>query len=157
MRRNRGWYYSRLPLASWPDIRKVLGKRPVPQSLNVPKSLYQSPSGTSGFCDFQFEQVLHRNLALLGAIAKVGPLLSGKVLPLDFGHGSAAQDQCAELVNQPILITWIVVAKILPQSFEELALPILLALQAEPNERRYRLAHAGVNGFRIALHLAGDR
>ena len=44
--------HSRLPLADCPAIRNVLGNFPVPQSLKVPKSLYQSPSGTSGSCAF---------------------------------------------------------------------------------------------------------
>jgi hypothetical protein len=43
---------SRLPLADWPAIGKVVGNLPVPQSLKVPKSLNQSPSGTSGSCAF---------------------------------------------------------------------------------------------------------
>jgi len=76
---------------------------------------------------------------------------------LDLGHGSVAQDQGAELVHHPILSAGIVFAKILLQSFEELSLPILLALQAEPYERRYCLAHTGVDSLRIPLHLAGDR
>jgi hypothetical protein len=151
--------YSLLPRAGWPDMRKVLGNRPVPQSLNVPKSLYQSPSGTSGSCDFQLassNRSFHRSLALLSSTTKMRPFLSWEVLPLDLGHGSTAQDQRAELVHQPILIAWVVVAKILLESFEELALPILLAFWAEPYERRNRLAHTGVDGVRVPFHLAGD-
>ncbi len=47
-----GGDHSRLPLADCPAVRKVLGNLPVRQSLKVPKSLYQSPSGTSGSCAF---------------------------------------------------------------------------------------------------------
>jgi hypothetical protein len=39
--------YSALPRAAWPRSRKVLGNFPLPQTLNDPKSLYHSPSGTS--------------------------------------------------------------------------------------------------------------
>ena len=44
--------YSRFPRATCPPNRKVLGSLPEPHSLNVPKSLYQSPSGTSGSSAF---------------------------------------------------------------------------------------------------------
>src|SRR6202011_6292091 len=37
------------PLAAWPASKKVFGYFPTPQILNEPKSLYQSPSGASGF------------------------------------------------------------------------------------------------------------
>jgi hypothetical protein len=76
---------------------------------------------------------------------------------MDLGHASTAHDQRAELVHQPILIAWIVVAKILLESFEELALPTLLAFQTEPYERRNRLADTRVDGLRVFLNLAGDR
>jgi hypothetical protein len=41
------------PLAAWPRSRNVLGYEPWPQILNEPKSLYHSPSGTSGFDSIQ--------------------------------------------------------------------------------------------------------
>ena len=37
------------PLAAWPASKKVFGYCPSPQILNEPKSLYQRPSGASGF------------------------------------------------------------------------------------------------------------
>lgn len=40
--------YSFLPFAGWPRRRNVFGYFPSPQILNVPKSLYQAPSGASG-------------------------------------------------------------------------------------------------------------
>jgi len=43
--------HNRLPRAACPANKNALGNLPVPHSLNVPKSLYQSPSGTSGSCD----------------------------------------------------------------------------------------------------------
>jgi len=41
------------PLAGWPRSRKVFGYLPSPQILNDPKSLYQSPSGASGWVSRQ--------------------------------------------------------------------------------------------------------
>ena len=151
--------YSRFPLADWPDIRKVLGNRPVPQSLNVPKSLYQSPSGTSGSWDFQLASSNRSSIETLRSLTRSRRWahFSWEVLALNLGHGSAAQNQRAKLVHQAILIARIVVSKILLQSFEELALPILLALEAEPYERCYCFAHTGVNSLRIPFDLAGHR
>ena len=85
------------------------------------------------------------------------PLLFREVLPLDLGHGSTAQDQCAELIDYPILIAWIVVANVLLEFLEEVALPTLLVFQAEPDERRNRLADTGVDGLSVFFYLTGDR
>ena len=41
------------PLAAWTRSRNVLEYEPWPQILNEPKSLYQSPSGTSGVDSIQ--------------------------------------------------------------------------------------------------------
>jgi len=49
--------YNFLPLAAWPFSRNVFGNRPSPQILNDPKSLYQSPSATSGFDSTKMIQV----------------------------------------------------------------------------------------------------
>jgi hypothetical protein len=46
-------FYRDTPLAAWPRRRNVLGYEPCPQILNEPKSLYQSPFGTSGFDSIQ--------------------------------------------------------------------------------------------------------
>src|SRR6266550_2409196 len=46
------------PLAAWPRSRNVLGYEPWPQILNEAKSLYQSPSGTSGFDSIQTRSCL---------------------------------------------------------------------------------------------------
>ena len=56
-----------------------------------------------------------------------------------------------------MMIGGIVVAKILLQSFEELALPILLTLQTEAYERSDRLAHTDVYSLCVLFHLANDR
>jgi hypothetical protein len=73
---------------------------------------------------------------------------------LDFRHGSTTQDQCAELIHQSILIVRVFIGEIFLQPFEKLALAICLAFQAEPNQRRDRLAHTDINRLRIPLHLA---
>lgn len=110
--RGTGADYSRLPLAGWPDIRKVLGNRPVPQSLNVPKSLYQSPSGTSGSCDFQSANSNRSSIETLRSLARSRRWahFSRGILLLDFGHASAAKDQSTKLVQQPVLLARIVTA-----------------------------------------------
>ena len=78
----------------------------------------------------KFEQIVHRNLSLSGTIPQVSPFLRWQMLPLDAGHLSAAEDQCAKLVHQAILLLGIVLGEILLQPLEELALAVLLALQA---------------------------
>src|SRR5216684_6783042 len=50
-------YLGASPLAAWPRSKNVLGYEPWPQILNEPKSLYQSPSGTSGCCSIQTKLV----------------------------------------------------------------------------------------------------
>jgi hypothetical protein len=70
---------------------------------------------------------------------------------------STAEYQSAKLVDEPILFLRIVIAKILIKPFEELALPILLALQADAYERSYGLTHAHVNLLSVLLHTARDR
>ena len=60
-------------------MRKVLGSRPAPQSLNVPKSLYPVAIRNIGILGLpfrEFEQILLGDTPLLGAIAQVSPLLS---------------------------------------------------------------------------------
>jgi len=77
----------------------VLGYRPEPHSLKVPKSLYQSPSGTSGSRAFprsQFVQIFLGDLTLLGASAQMSPHPSGQALPLNFGHASLMDVSAAE-------------------------------------------------------------
>ena len=77
-------------------------------------------------------------------MTEMGPLLSGETLPLDFGHASAAQDQSAKLVHQSVVIAGIVIAKILLQSFEEVAFAILLTFETESYERSDGPAHTKV-------------
>ena len=94
----------------------MLGKRPVPQSLNVPKSLYQSPSGTSGSCDFQLANSNRSSIETLRSLARSrrwAHFSLGRFSYWILGMGLAAQDQSTELVHQPVLIAGIVGAKIL--------------------------------------------
>jgi hypothetical protein len=100
------------------------------------------------------EEVLFGNQPLPGAVSQVGPLLARQAVPLDCRHGSTAKYQSAELINQLILVSWIVIGKVFPQLLEEQTLPLLLALKAQAHEHRNRLAHARVNGFSEVLHLA---
>jgi len=73
---------------------------------------------------------------------------------LDLGHASAAKDQRAKLVDEPILVLRIIVFKIRLQPLEELPLAALLAFQAQAHERGNRFAHACVDGLGIPLYLA---
>ena len=50
----------------------------------------------------------------------------------------------------------IVVGKILLQPLKEIPLAILLAFQADANERRDCLAHARIDRLRVPRHLIGD-
>src|ERR1700728_1294047 len=75
---------------------------------------------------------------------------------MNLGHASTAEYQCAEFIDHSILLVGVVVGKILPQSFEEFPLAILLALQAEADQRGDRLAYTHVNRLGIPLHLIGE-
>ena len=96
-----GANYSRLPLAGWPDIRNVLGNRPVPQSLNVPKSLYQSPSGTSGSCDFQLASSNRSSIETLrSTVSQTDSLLERVLESLDSLQN---YNDPAEFAEDPLL------------------------------------------------------
>ena len=106
--------HKRLPRAACPANKNVLGNLPVPHSSNVPKSLYQSPSGTSGSCDFHSANSNRSFSEICRSL-------------VNLGHASTAQDQCAEFIDHPILLIRIVIGKVFLQPLEEIPLAILLA------------------------------
>jgi hypothetical protein len=105
----------------------------------------------------QFKEIILGNLPLAGAFTKMGPLLSWKPLPLDLRHWSLAEDQSTEFIYYLILASRIVVRQIRLELLEEFTLSLFLALQAEAHESGDGLAHAGINGSRISLHLPRQR
>jgi hypothetical protein len=86
----------------------------------------------------------------------MGPLLSRQPLPLNLGRASTPEYQCSEFIDQSILLIRIVIGKILLQSSKEIPLAILLAIQAEANERGDCLAHARIDRLGVPRHLIGD-
>jgi hypothetical protein len=69
---------------------------------------------------------------------------------------STAKDQCAEFIDQSILLVRVAVGYILLQPSEEFALAVLLAFETKADERRDRLAHTRVNRLGIPLHLISE-
>jgi len=69
---------------------------------------------------------------------------------------STAEYQSAEFIDHSVLLARLVVGEILLQSLKELALALLLALEAKADEGRDRLAHARVNRLGVPLHLTGQ-
>jgi hypothetical protein len=69
---------------------------------------------------------------------------------------STAKYQCAEFIDQSILLLWVVVRKIYLQFLEEFPFATLLAFQAEADERRDSFALAHVNYRSVPLHLIGE-
>ena len=71
-----------------PASENVLGNLPVPHSLNVPKSLYQSPSGTSGSCSFhsaaehQRPEFIDQSILLIRIVVGKILLQSSKEIPV---------------------------------------------------------------------------
>jgi hypothetical protein len=130
----------------------------VPHNLNVPKSCTSRHRhvGTLHLPFSQFEQILLRNLSLFRAFTQMGPLLPWQPLPLNLGHVSTAEYQGSEFIDQSVLGIRIVVSKIRLQSSEEIPLAILMAFQADANQRGDRLAHACVHSLGVPRHLIGD-
>ncbi len=61
----------------------------------------------------KFKQVFLGDLPLLGAVAEVGPPVSGEPFPLNLWHASTAKDQGTELINELIFVLGVVVGKVL--------------------------------------------
>ena len=129
----------------------------MPHSLNVPKSLYQSPSGTSGSSAFHSAKakILLGDPAFLRPLAEVGPLIAWKALPSNFRH-STAENQCTELVNHLILLTRIVIREVCFQFPEKLSFAAFLFFKSQTHEGGDRLTNACVGGSRIPGNIVGN-
>jgi hypothetical protein len=79
-----------MPFAAWLRNKNVLGYEPRPQILNEPKSLYQSPSGSSGCLVIQTRSWFRSASAdgpFVHAVDEVLTDISGQIVPaLDPGH-----------------------------------------------------------------------
>ena len=104
----------------------------------------------------QGEEIVSGDLSFLGAIAEMDPFLFGQALPLNLGHPSAAEDQCAEFVHQLILSFRTFAVQVRFQFLEKLALRDFLALKAKAYQCRNCLASAGVDGLGECFHSMGE-
>ena len=102
----------------------------------------------------QIEQILLGDLPLFCVFTQMRPPFSWQ--PLPFGHASTSQDQRPKFIDHSILLIRIVIRKVLLQSAEEIPLAILLALQADANERGDCLAHTRIGRPRVPRHLIGE-
>jgi hypothetical protein len=58
---------------------------------------------------------------------------------LNLGHALAAQDHCAALIHQTVLLFGVVVCQVVLQPLEELALASFVAIETEAHQRGVRL------------------
>jgi len=120
------------PLAACSRSRNVFGTDPLPQILKEPKSLYQSPSGTSGFASIQSRRRSDRGCRspgpAFGLSGAGGRRAAG--WPTSRSSASAAKDHSTHLIAQALDFIRIGRA---PEAFgevEELLLFALLGLHA---------------------------
>jgi hypothetical protein len=124
-------YQRASPLANWPRSKNVFGYGPAPQILKEPKSLYHSPSGTSGHLSIQ-RRSWFRSATLIARsrIRSINAAVLVRANSPIARFSALAEDHSAQFISQAVCCFRILlVAETLGQSKK---LPSFLRLRSDP-------------------------